>query len=198
MDGFQYYLITDRNLYHQSLEEVAVRADEAGISYFQLREKDLSDVELLNLSKRIRARLKRPKFIVHGRIDIAVAADADGVHLQKNNIPVSVVRAAFPHLLIGYSAHSLEEMKFAEASGADYVFLSPVFSPRSKESFRNPLGIDTLNAWCPEIQIPVFALGGISADNLPAIRRSGCYGAAAISLYVANGEFTSEQVVEPC
>lgn len=198
MGEFHYYLITERKLYRRSLEEVAVQADEAGISYFQLREKDLSDGELLDFSKRICARLKRMKFIVHGRIDVAVAADADGVHLQKNNIPVSAVRAAFPHLLIGYSAHSLEEMKSAEDGGADYVFLSPVFPPRSKESFLKPLGVDTLIAWCSEVKIPVFALGGISADNLPAIRRSGCNGVAAISLYVANGEFTSRHVGSPC
>src|SRR5262245_49669266 len=128
MKGFAYYLITDRNLYRCSLEEVAEHAEEAGISYFQLREKDLLSSDLLDLAKKVRLRLIQTNFIVNGRVDVALAAGADGVHLQAGNVPIHAVRKAAPHLMIGYSAHSHQDMKSAEAEGADYLLLSPVFT----------------------------------------------------------------------
>jgi thiamine-phosphate pyrophosphorylase len=189
MSDFLYALITDRRLYRQSLVEAAREAEAARIHYFQLREKDLSSVEFLSLAKEIRSVLRRTRLIVNGRLDVAISSGADGVHLQSNNIPVAAVRAKFPELLIGYSAHSPEELAEAERGGADYAFLSPVFQPVSKNVRSSPLGLAKFSEWISGIGMPVFALGGVTAETLPELRASGCAGAAGISLFVKDGIF---------
>jgi thiamine-phosphate pyrophosphorylase len=195
MSQFQYSLISDGKLYRQPLEEVARGAELAGISYFQLREKDLTPAELLRLANKIRPILKRTKFIVNGQTDVAIASAADGVHLQRDNLPVDSVRSAFPSLLIGYSAHSPEEIKSAESMGADYVFISPVFRTQSKTHLLNPIGVDQLKKWVSNSRIPVFALGGVTADKLDELRDSGSAGAASISLFIDQGEFAAKGMV---
>jgi thiamine-phosphate pyrophosphorylase len=191
---FLYCLITDRAQYRQPLHEVAELAEEAGIDYFQLRQKDLQPAELLQLARHVRPRLTRTRLIVNGQLDVAIAADADGVHLQKANIPVSAVRERFPDLIIGYSAHSREELREAEKSGATYIFLSPVFQTRSKESFLPPLGLETFCAWIQDIRTPVFALGGIDGSNVRDLFQAGCAGAAGISFFLDNGKFSKTRM----
>ena len=193
--SFQYCLITHHDCYRQTLHEVAELAEEAGVDYFQLREKDLEPGELLQLARHLRAMLSRTKFIVNGHLDVAIAADADGVHLQKDNVPISAVRKRFPHLLIGYSAHSAEELKAAEDAGADYAFLSPVFAGGSKTSPLPPLGIARFMEWTCERKIPVFALGGITHEAVPQLAASGCAGIAGISFFVEKGYFDPKGMV---
>jgi thiamine-phosphate diphosphorylase len=195
MRKFEYCLVTDRSLIQCSLEELALHAETSGIDYFQLREKDMHSDPLLHIAKKIRVLLKKTKFIVNGRVDVALAAGADGVHLQEGNLPIRIVRAAAPGLLIGFSAHSPQELKDAEAQGADYLFLSPVFAPRSKHSELHPIGVDNFIAWSAGIGIPVFALGGISPENLPVLLERGCRAIAGISLFVEHGQFTTRQLV---
>jgi thiamine-phosphate pyrophosphorylase len=149
----------------------------------------------LELAQHIRPALDRTKFIVNGHLDVAIAAGADGVHLQRGNLPVGVVRDAFPGLLIGYSAHSIDEIMDAEKQGADYVLASPVFQPLSKESALTPIGQQTLQLWVRNSKIPVFGLGGITENNLKMISDAGCAGAAGISLFIKNGIFSNERML---
>ncbi|MCI0413558.1 thiamine phosphate synthase [bacterium] len=195
MKQFQYCLISDRTLYDQPLPEVAAESEKAGVHCFLLREKDLSARELLFLARELRPLLHRTRMIVHGSLEVALASNADGVHLQKDNIPISAVRSRYRHLAIGYSAHSFDEMKKAEGEGADYVFISPVFEPLSKQSSLAPLGLSVLTAWNSRMGIPVFALGGVSSRNLFELRAAGCAGAAGISLFVQKRMFTSSGMV---
>ena len=169
--------------------EAAFEAEKSGVDYFQLREKDLPDGQLLDMAKEIRAVLQRTHFIVNGSLAIALSSHADGVHLQKDNLSIEVVRSRFGGLKIGYSAHSLEDMLDAQAQGADYVFISPVFEPASKASALPPIGSSALAEWVDQIKIPVFALGGISVQNLQSVQDAGCDGAAGISLFVKEGKF---------
>ncbi len=192
---FQYHLITDHNQYKQPLHEAARLAELSGVGYFQLREKEIGKRELLELGKHIRPALQHTKFVVNGHLDVALACQADGLHLQAGNIPVAVVRKNFPHLLIGYSAHSREEILEAESAGADYVLVSPVFPPLSKKGNLPPLGIEKLNEWAAAVRIPVFALGGITAGNLHKIAETGCYGAAGITLFLSDGQFSASGMV---
>jgi len=192
---FRYCLITDRKVYRQPLHEVAGLAEEAGVDYFQLREKDLHSADLLEIARHLRPLLVRTRFIINGHLDVALASGADGVHLQRENIPVSVVRRNYPALIIGYSAHSSEELEMSEESGADYAFVSPIFQTRSKTSLLPPLGIDQLARWTAGRKIPVFGLGGVTGLNLEDLQRSGCAGAAGISLFVRNGKFGSNGMV---
>lgn len=192
---FSYFLITDRRLYHEPLESIARSAERAGVDCFQLREKDLSPSDLLELARRIRPELVRTKFVINAELGVAVAAGADGVHLQKGNIPVAAVRRNFPEMMIGYSAHSEQEVRNAEKDGADYVFCSPVFPPQSKASDLEPVGCKTLAGWIQGIRIPVFGLGGVEISNLRDLQEAGCRGAAGISLFVKRGYFDSTGMV---
>lgn len=193
--SIQYHLITDHSQYRQPIHEVAQHAELNGIRYFQLREKQIAKRELLDIAKHIRPELEQTKFIVSGHLDVAVASEADGVHLQAGNISVKEVREKFPHLVIGYSAHSREEILAAQSEGADYVFISPIFSPISKTETLPPLGVAKLKEWSALVHIPVFALGGITAANLNEIAQSGCHCVAGISLFLRNGHFTAEGMV---
>jgi thiamine-phosphate pyrophosphorylase len=189
---FDLHLITDRHLYKQTLEEVAACAEESGIDYFQLREKDLRDDELYRLAVSIRPLLKSNKFILNGRLDVALAAGADGVHLQRENLPVGVVKKKNPGLIVGYSAHEEEEMKLAVRDGADYVFVSPVYPTKSKD---RALGLETVKAWtAAEKNYPVVALGGIRQKDLEAFQKLGLKGVAGISLFIEDGIFIKPYV----
>lgn len=195
MAAFRYCLITDRKVYSESLVDVARKAEESGIHYFHLREKDLSSHELLKLAGQIRKVLQRTRFIVNGRLDVCNTVGADGVHLQKDNLPVSAVRSKFPDLEIGYSAHSREEALEAENAGASYVFLSPVFETISKKSTLPVIGLPVLREWISALRIPIFGLGGVDSSNVAALSRSGCSGAAGISMFINDGMFTSKGMV---
>lgn len=192
---FQYYLITDHHQYRQPLHEAAQQAELHRVAYFQLREKEMDKHALLDVAKHIRPALEQTRFVVNGHLDVALACQADGLHLQAGNIPVAVVRKNFPHLLIGYSAHSNEEILEAESAGADYVLVSPVFPPLSKKGNLPPLGIEKLKEWAAAVRIPVFALGGITAGNLHKIAETGCYGAAGITLFLSDGQFSASGMV---
>jgi thiamine-phosphate pyrophosphorylase len=189
---FQFCLITDHHAYTQAVHEVAQHAEEAGVDYFLLREKQIGPRELLEVARHLRPMFSQTRFIVHGQLDVALATEADGIHLQKGNIPVKSVRAKYPDLLIGFSAHNVEELEMAEQEGASYAFVSPVFPLRSKESDLMPIGLKTLAKWINNRKIPIFALGGITREYIASVRDVGCAGVAGISLFVKNGYFTDE------
>jgi thiamine-phosphate pyrophosphorylase len=193
--AIQYYLITDHHQYRQPIHEIAQQAELNGVRYFQLREKKIAKRELLAIANHIRPELDQTKFIVNGHLDVAIACQADGIHLQAGNISVKEVRKSFPQLLIGYSAHSREEILEAESQGADYVFVSPIFPPISKNESLPPLGVAKLKQWSSLVHIPLFALGGITAANLSEIAQAGCHCVAGISLFLRNGQFTTEGMV---
>jgi thiamine-phosphate pyrophosphorylase len=119
--------------------------------------------------------------LINGRIDVALAAGADGVHLPSDGVSLADARKLLgPSKLIGVSTHSAAEITRAEAFGADFAVFGPVFAPISKGAYAAPCGVDGLTAACRAASIPVFALGGISAARVPELRDSGAAGVAAI------------------
>jgi thiamine-phosphate pyrophosphorylase len=167
------------------LESVARNLD-AGIEWIQIREKDLSARELLELTKRVIA-LPNPfhsKILVNTRIDVALAAGAAGAHLPAGSPAPRDWRAHTPAgFLIGVSCHSLDEVRAAEDEGADYAVFGPVFMPRSKAIDVAPLGIEALAQAARGVRMPLLALGGITNANVQECFRAGAAGVAAISLY---------------
>ena len=116
------------------------------------------------------------------RIDLVLALGADGVHLRADSLPVLLVRRLLgPDHLIGVSAHSAEDVQRAEDDGADFVVLGPIFDTPSKRAFGNPLGMEVLQNVCRTSRGPIFAIGGITPRQVPAIMASGAYGIAVIS-----------------
>ncbi len=184
MIDFSLYLITDR---HQTagrpLLEVVEAALSGGLRAVQLREKDLPVPELYELAWDLRALTSRydARLLINDRIDVALAVEADGVHLGKNSLPVTAARRIAPDLLIGYSSHAVGEAAAALAKGADFVTFGPVFPTPSKAAYGEPLGLNALAEACSRLRGPLFALGGVKQANLAQVTAVGCHRVALIS-----------------
>lgn len=186
---FSLYLITDR---HQTagrdLPAVLEEALAGGVRAVQLREKDLSPRELLELARTLRELTWRygAKLIINDRVDIALAAGADGVHLGEASIPADAARKLLgSDRLIGVSCHSREGALTAEKSGADFITFGPVFPTPSKAAYGPPAGLERLAETVGLLGIPVFALGGIKRENTPEALATGAAGVALISAVIA-------------
>ena len=150
----------------------------------QLREKDLSSRQLFELALRLRSLTREhgARLLIHDRIDIALAVGADGVHVGVGSLPVAEARRVLgPEMLIGYSAHALDEALRAECAGADFVTFGPVYATPSKLKYGQPLGLVKLAEAASSLRIPVFALGGVKITTIPEVMATGCHGAALIS-----------------
>lgn len=151
----------------------------AGAPAVQLREKDLPPRDLLPLARRLRLAAHRADalFFVNDRLDLALAAEADGVHLGPDDLAVAAARRlAPPPFLVGASARTPETARAAEADGADYVGCGPVFPTRTKPS--PPIGLDRLAAVAAAVRIPVLAIGGLDSARAPAVPAAGAAGCA--------------------
>ena len=159
----------------------------AGVDWVQIREKDLPAQHLLALAEGAVKQACRDggtRVIVNDRLDVALAAKAHGVHLGVRSMPPAVVRRLAPRdFVIGVSCHSLAESLAAQAAGADYILLGPIFPTPSKLSYGPPLGLDALREVSSRMAIPVFALGGITVDCVAACLQNGAAGIAGIRVF---------------
>ncbi len=181
------YYITDRcSLGGDPLLPCVERVLEAGVDLLQIREKDLSGRQLHELVQRV-TRLPNParaRILVNGRVDVALAAGAHGVHLPSNGpSAANVRRMAGPGFLIAVSCHSVQEVCDAEREGADLTVFGPVFETPSKQAHGPPQGLEKLREACSAVEIPVLALGGITLKNAPQCLEYGASGFAAIRLF---------------
>ena len=163
----------------------------------QIREKDLTARELLDLTRaaiaisreELRGVHGATRILVNDRLDVALAAGAAGVHLGRNSVParaaINWLRAgnAPPNFLVGTSCHSIEEVREAEDAGASYAFFGPVFDTPSKRSFGPPQGMARLAEACRSVRIPVIAIGGVNEENSVECFRAGAAGIAAIRMF---------------
>ena len=170
----------------RKLEMLARRAAEAGADLFQIREKNLSARKLTILTKMIvaAANTSEMQVLVNGRPDIASAAGASGVHLNRESLSVADVKRSFTGLTVGYSAHRFEEIREARVQGADFVTFSPIFESESKKGYGPPLGLSALRA-ATELEpgFPVIALGGVTISEVAKVAEAGSWGIAGISIF---------------
>ncbi len=186
---FSLYLISDRSqTAGRPLVEVIRDALAGGVRAVQLREKDLPAGRLFELAAELRqlTSARGARLLINDRLDVALAVDADGVHLGIAGLPVRAARRLLGgQKLIAYSAHALDEALQAQADGADFVTFGPVYQTPSKAAYGAPVGLDALQAACRALTIPVFALGGVTKTSVPELMTAGVRGIALISAIIA-------------
>ena len=170
------YAVTDRHwLNGRTLYSQVEEALKGGATFIQLREKELDEEHFLEEAKEIKELCRRYQvpFVINDNVEIALAVDADGVHVGQSDMEAGDVRAKLgPDKIIGVSAQTVEQAVMAEQNGADYLGVSH----------------DTLKAICKAVKIPVIAIGGISKENILELSGSGICGIAVISAIFAKDD----------
>lgn len=182
------YAVTDRHwLNGRTLYSVVKESLDGGVTLVQLREKDLDESCFMEEAKDLKKLCHEYNvpLIINDNVDIALAIDADGVHVGQKDMEVSDVRLKLgPDKIIGVSAQTVEQAKLAEEQGADYLGVGAVFPTSSKEDAKD-VSYETLKAICEAVSIPVVAIGGITQENVSKLAGSGICGIAVISAIYA-------------
>ena len=188
VEDWRLYVITDRKLsLGRTNEEVIRHAIAGGTDVVQLRDKEASTAAMYREAVLLRNLTKTTgtPLIINDRIDIALAVDADGVHLGQEDLPVSVARKLLgPDKLIGISTHSLEQALTAILENPDYVSIGPVFSTQTKKA-GPPVGTGLIRQLKKKTHIPVIAIGGIGLQNVREVFQSGADCVAIVSSIVS-------------
>ncbi|MCR4398696.1 MAG: thiamine phosphate synthase [Firmicutes bacterium] len=198
-DLLRLYVVTDRELSRgRTEEEVVLAAIDGGATAVQLRAKHAGGLEMYRLAVRLRdiTSERGVLFIVNDRLDIALAAGADGVHLGQEDLPavpaLKVSRAAVKggllpggRFVVGISAENLEQALAAERDGADYIGASPVWATPTKPDAGPPMGLSGLREICSRVNIPVVAIGGVNHKTAADVLEAGAAGLAVVSAVVS-------------
>jgi thiamine-phosphate pyrophosphorylase len=178
-------LVTDRQQTKgRPLLSVLTQALKAGSCAIQIRERDLRAKDLLALAHDIRQLPGAAgcQVLINDRIDVALSTEDAGVHLRSDSLPVSVARRLIgAHRLLGVSVHSVTEAVQAEAGGADYLVLGPMYETPSKRMYGPPLGLSKLEEAARAVRVPIIAIGGVTAARVRDIRCAGAFGVAVIT-----------------
>jgi len=182
------YAVTDRHwLGGRTLHDVVRESLEGGVTFLQLREKNLDDENFYREAVELQAlaREYRVPFIVNDNVDIALRMNADGVHVGQSDMEAGNVRSLIgKDKILGVSAQTVEQALLAQERGADYLGVGAVFPTGSKDD-ADDVSYETLKAICEAVSIPVVAIGGITVDNTPQLAGSGICGIAVISAIYA-------------
>lgn len=186
MKEFKLYAITGEEFHSgKDLIEVMEQAILGGADIIQLRDKNSSKREILEKAKKLRELTKKHDvtFIVNDHIDVALAVDADGIHLGQDDLPIEEARKIVgPDKVIGISTHAIEEAKAAETAGADYIGVGPIFPTKSKVDVVDPVTTNYIQEIISaNLTIPFVAIGGIKLHNVEQVLEAGAVRICAIS-----------------
>jgi thiamine-phosphate pyrophosphorylase len=183
------YVITDARLSggrtHLDVVRAAIRG---GASVVQYREKAATTRRMVEEAGELRdlCREMQMPFVVNDRVDVALAVDADGVHLGVHDMPVAIARRLLgPARLIGFSPETAEQARMGEADGADYLGVGNIFGTATKPDAGQPIGLSGLKRMIAAVSIPVVGIGGITAHNAARVIQAGADGVAVVSAVVA-------------
>ncbi|AFM00397.1 MULTISPECIES: thiamine phosphate synthase [Desulfitobacterium] len=182
---YSLYLVTDRILVGSKDFLLSLRkALEGGVTLLQLREKEANSRDFYEIGLKVKemAAEFRVPLIINDRVDLALALDADGVHIGQKDLPIEVVRNMIgSDKILGYSVSSLEEALWGERLGADYLGAGPVFPTGSKKDASEAIGLATLKKIKDSVNLPVVGIGGIGPANLKEVKETGIDGISIIS-----------------
>lgn len=183
------YVITDRRLAgDRSILDVVRAAIRGGATVIQLREKEATTREMVELGRALLeiTRAAGIPLIVNDRVDVALAIDADGVHVGQDDMPAAIARRLIgPDKILGVSAETVEQARAAERDGADYLGVGDIYGTTTKPDAGPPIGIEGLRRIVQAVSIPVVGIGGINPDNAEPVIEAGAAGVAVVSAVMA-------------
>ena len=186
---YSLYLVTDRSLSRGRPNRDIVReAIAGGVTCVQLREKACDTRQFIAEARELMALLQPVgiPLIINDRLDVALAVGAQGVHLGQKDMAIADARSLVgPKFIIGISAESLADAVRAEAEGADYIGISPVFATATKKDTAAPLGLEGIRRIRASVELPLVGIGGIDEENVAAVISAGADGVAVVSAIVA-------------
>lgn len=191
MREFTLYAITGEAFHPgRDLVEVMTEAMKGGADIVQLRDKTSAKRDVLEKAKRLReaTRAHGALFIVNDHIDVALAVDADGIHLGQDDLPLAEARKIMGDRIVGISTHAIEEAREAERGGADYIGVGPVYATKSKVDVVAPVTTSYVRQVAAEIRIPWVAIGGIKLHNVGEVLDAGATRICAISEIVGSDD----------
>ncbi|SFB90908.1 thiamine-phosphate pyrophosphorylase [Brevinema andersonii] len=177
------YAVTDRTWNkNNSLSEQVEKCLKGGVTLLQLREKHLDYETFLSEAQNIKKLCKKYRipFIINDNVDIAIACNADGIHVGQEDTPADIIRSKIGNKILGVSVKTVEEALLAEKNGADYLGVGAVF-PTSVKPDAIIITYSTLKDICQAVSIPVVAIGGISANNIRQLKGTGIDGVAVVA-----------------
>ncbi|GAB6150063.1 thiamine phosphate synthase [Clostridium novyi] len=190
--NYKLYLITDRSFLNgRSLAECVEDAIKGGATLVQVREKNISTRDFYNIAREVQEVTTKYNvpLLINDRIDIALAINADGVHLGQSDMPIELARKILgDDKVIGISAGNVKEAIEAEKAGADYVGLGAVFFTGTKKDIDEPIGLAGLKEITEKITIPSVAIGGINKENAKSVLATGVDGISVISAILKNDD----------
>lgn len=186
-DSDLYVVITESYCAGRSALEVLDACLAAGVRLVQFREKDLDAGDLYRraIAFRERTHAADALLIVDDRVDVALAVEADGVHLGQSDLPIAAARRVAPELIVGASSHSLEEALAAQEAGASYVNIGPIFSTRTKRVATGAVGPGLISTIIPHLRVPFTCMGGIKAHNVGDVLARGARHIAVVTAVTA-------------
>ncbi len=188
-----YYFITDADMSLAGNYSDVQNAVAAGVEVVQYRCKKASTKDLCLEAGVLKRLCQKTLFLINDRVDVALAVDADGVHLGQEDMPLLQARRLLGRgKIIGLTAHDLVEAREAEKAGADYLGVSPIFATQTKADAGLPVGIRLIQEIKAVVGIPLIAIGGITLANAPDVIRAGADGLCAISATVSRENVRGE------
>jgi thiamine-phosphate pyrophosphorylase len=188
-----YYFITDSGLSIAGNLRDVKQALKANVGVVQYRNKTSDTREFYEEALELRKICTKAIFLINDRVDIALAVNADGVHLGHSDLPYKIARELLgKDKIIGLTVNSLEDALSAQDIGADYIGAAPVFTTATKTDAGKPLGIEGLKEICEHVEIPVVAIGGINLSNAHSVISAGADSVCAISAVITKPDVCAE------
>ena len=184
MNAYRLYLVTDDQQDLATLKRVVKKAVEGGVTMVQVREKHGDVCAFIERAQAVKDILKDTDvpLIINDRVDVALAVDADGVHLGQSDMPAIIARELIgPNKILGLSIENEEQLAEADSLPIDYIGLSAIFATPTKTNTKKHWGIDGLKMALETTSLPIVAIGGINESNIPQLSATGVHGLALVS-----------------